>query len=221
MSVEYNGLSFERLGHASVRIETGDGTVIYIDPWTEVLDDEPGDGDVVFVTHDDFDHYDPEGIEAVAGPDATVAVYEAVDTSDLGTEVTDLPYAGETTVAGIDVRTIPAYNDPEGDHLDDEGNPFHAEREVTGLLLDIEGTSVYFPSDTDFLSDHESVAADVFIPPIGGHYTMDRHEAAEFARSVDPDLVLPVHYDTFEAIETDASAFEAELEEDGIRVELF
>ena len=59
MSVDYNGLSFERLGHASVRIETDTGTVLYIDPWTEVLDDEPGDGDVVFVTHDDFDHYDP------------------------------------------------------------------------------------------------------------------------------------------------------------------
>ena len=226
MSVEYNGLSFERVGHASVRIETGDGTVIYVDPWTEVLDGEPGDGDVVFVTHDDFDHYDPAGIAAVAGPDATVAVYEAVDTSDLdgeagGLDVVDLPYEGETTVAGIDVRSIPAYNDPEGEHLDDEGNPFHADGEVIGILLDVEGTSVYFTSDTDFLPHQESVTADVFIPPIGGHYTMDRHEAAEFARSVEPDLVLPVHYDTFEAIETDAEAFEAELEADGIRVELF
>ena len=221
MSVEYNGLSFERLGHASVRIETGDGTVVYIDPWTEVLDDEPGDGDVVFVTHDDFDHYDPEGIEAVAGPDATVAVYEAVDTSDLGMEITSLPYEGETTVAGIGVRTIPAYNDPDGEHLDDEGEPFHDEKEVIGILLDIKGTSVYFPSDTDFLSHQGSVTADVFVPPIGGHYTMDREEAAEFARSVDPDLVLPVHYDTFEAIETDASAFEEDLEADGIQVELF
>jgi L-ascorbate metabolism protein UlaG (beta-lactamase superfamily) len=50
---------------------------------------------------------------------------------------------------------------------------------------------------------------------------MDREEAASFARSVDPDLVLPVHYDTFEAIETDADAFAEELEADGIRVELF
>jgi L-ascorbate metabolism protein UlaG (beta-lactamase superfamily) len=220
MSVEYEGLSFERPGHASVRIDAGE-TVVYIDPWTEVLDGEPGDGDVVFVTHDDFDHYDPEGIAAVAGPDATVAVYEAVDTDDLDFDVIDLPYEGEATVAGIDVRAIPAYNDPEGEHLDDEGNPFHADGEVIGLLLDLGGTSVYFPSDTDFLSHHESITADVFIPPIGGHYTMDREEAASFARSVDPDLVLPVHYDTFEAIETDADAFAEELEADGIRVELF
>ena len=220
MSVEHGGLTFDRLGHASVRIATGD-TVVYIDPWTEVLDDEPGDGDVVFVTHDDFDHYDPEGIAAVAGPGVTVAVYEAVDTSDLEYDVVDLPYEGEVTVAGIDVRTIPAYNDPDGDHVDDEGNPFHADGEVIGLLLDLDGTTVYFPSDTDFLPHHGSVTADVFVPPIGGHYTMDREEAAAFARSVDPELVLPVHYDTFEAIETDAAAFVEELEADDIRVELF
>jgi len=71
------------------------------------------------------------------------------------------------------------------------------------------------------LDDHHgSISVDVFLPPIGGHYTMDRHEAAAFARSVEPALVIPVHYDTFEAIETDVGAFAAELEEAGIRVEV-
>ncbi|MDS0477565.1 MBL fold metallo-hydrolase [Natrinema sp. 1APR25-10V2] len=221
MTVDYEGLTFERIGHASVRLETEDGTTIYVDPWGEVLEDEPADGDVVFVTHDDYDHYDPDAIEAVAGPDATVAVYEAVDTADLAFDVVDLPHQGETTVAGIDVRTVPAYNDPDGDHVDDDGNPFHAEGEVVGLLLTIDGTTVFFPSDTDFLEHHESISADVFVPPIGGHFTMDRREAADFARRVDPELVLPEHYDTFEPIETDAEAFAAELEGDDIRVELF
>lgn len=45
---------------------------------------------------------------------------------------------------------------------------------------------------------------------------MDRHKPADFARSFAPELVLPVHYDTFEAIETDMEAFVAELEDDGI-----
>ena len=220
-TVDYEGITFERLGHASVRLETADGTIIYVDPWSEQLEGEPGDGDVVFVTHDDMDHYDPDAIEAVAGDDATVAVFEAVDTSDLERDVVDLPYAGEVTVDGVDVETVPAYNDPAGDHVDEDGAPFHAEGEVTGLLLDLDGTTVYFPSDTDFLDHHESIAADVFVPPIGGHFTMDRSEAAAFARSVDPDLVLPEHYDTFEPIETDAEAFAADLEADGIRVELF
>jgi len=221
MSVTYEGLEFERPGHASVRIETGDGTVIYVDPWGEVLAGEPEDGDVVLVTHDDMDHYDAAAIEAVAGPDATVAAYEAIDTGDLAFDVVDLPREGEATVAGIDVRTLPAYNDPEGDHVDEDGEPFHAEGEVIGLVLTLEGATVFFPSDTDFLPHHESITADVFVPPIGGHFTMDRHEAADFARSVDPELVLPEHYDTFEPIETDAEAFADDLEADGIRVELF
>ncbi|WP_207587365.1 MBL fold metallo-hydrolase [Halomontanus rarus] len=220
MAVEYEGLTFDRLGHASIRIETEDGRVVYVDPWSEVLADAPGDGDVVFATHDDFDHYDPEAIEAVGGTDATVAAYEGIGTDELGS-VVDLPLEGTLTVDGIDVRTLPAFNDPDGDHVDDEGDPFHAEGEVIGLVLTVADVTVFVPSDTDFLAHHESVSADVFVPPIGGHYTMDRHEAADFARSVDPDLVLPVHYDTFEAIETDADAFADELESDGIRVDLF
>ncbi|WP_226481831.1 MBL fold metallo-hydrolase [Natrinema amylolyticum] len=214
MSTTYEGITFERPGHASKRLETPDGTVIYVDPWGEQLEDESGDGDIVFVTHDDMDHYDPAAIEAVAGPDATVAIYEAVDTSDLDRDVVDLPYSGETTVDGINVETVPAYNDPDGDHLDDDGMPFHADGEVIGLLLTIDGTTV-------FLEHHESITADVFVPPIGGHFTMDRSEAAAFARSVEPELVLPEHYDTFDPIETDAEAFADDLEADGIRVELF
>lgn len=219
MQVDHEGLRFERLGHASVRI--ADGTVIYIDPWSEVLTGEPGDGDIVFVTHDDPDHYDPEAVAAVAKPEATVAAYDAVDAGGLDLEVVGLPHEGERTVAGTSVETVPAHNDPDGAHVDDEGEPWHAEGEVVGLLLTVDGTTVYFPSDTDFLPHHESVRADVFLPPVGGHYTMDRHEAADFARSVDPDLVLPVHYDTFDAVETDADAFVDDVTADGRRVELF
>ena len=82
---------------------------------------------------------------------------------------------------------------------------------------------MYFASDTDFLNEHEGLSGDVdvFIPPIGGHYTMDRHEAVAFAESLDPALVLPVHYDTFEAIETDAKAFKQTVEASGIPVRLF
>jgi L-ascorbate metabolism protein UlaG (beta-lactamase superfamily) len=220
MRVGHEGLQFERLGHASVRIETGDA-VVYIDPWSEVLDGAPGDGDVVFVTHDDPDHYDPDAIAAVAKPDATVAAYETVDTSDLEFAVRGLRHEGERTVAGMTVETVPSHNDPDGPHVDDDGDPWHAEGEVVGLLLTVDGTTVYFPSDTDFLPNHESVRADVFLPPIGGHYTMDRHEAADFARSVAPDLTLPVHYDTFETVEADADAFAEELAADGFRVGLF
>jgi L-ascorbate metabolism protein UlaG (beta-lactamase superfamily) len=226
MTVDYNGHTFERLGHASVRITTSDGQALYIDPWTEVLADrEPHDANVVFVTHDDFDHYDPDAIENVATEDTTIVAYEDVDTSDLvGAEaVWSLSQDEELTVDGITVQAVPAYNRADGEHVDDNGEPFHAQNEVIGLLLSIEGTTVYFASDTDFLDEHEELTADVdvFIPPIGGHYTMDRHEAAAFAERLAPDLVLPVHYNTFEAVETDADAFKEAVETNGSTVQLF
>jgi L-ascorbate metabolism protein UlaG (beta-lactamase superfamily) len=92
---------------------------------------------------------------------------------------------------------------------------------VIGLLITVTETTIYFTSDTDFLAHQETVTADGFIPPIGGHYTMDRHEASAFARSVDPELVLPVHYDTFDPIETDVDAFLKEMADAGIRAETF
>lgn len=224
MSATYDGITFEHLSHASVRITTEDGQILYIDPWSEVLGDrEPHDADVVFVTHDDFDHYDPDAIARVSSDETTVIAYEGVDTSDLaaGGAVWSLSYDADLTVDGIAVQAVPAYNRADGEHVDEDGAPFHAQHEVIGLVLSIEGTTVYFASDTDFLDEHTELRATVFIPPIGGHYTMDRHEAATFVENLDPDLVLPVHYDTFEAIETDANAFKQDVETTETAVHLF
>lgn len=221
MPVEHRGMTFERLGHASIRIETPDGTVLYIDPWSQVIDGTPGDADVVLSTHDDLDHYDPEAIDAVSHSETRIAVYDAIDTGSLDRPVTGLSMDESTVIDGIEVRTVPAYNRPDGDHVDEDGTPFHAEGEVIGLVLTIAGMTVYFPSDTDFLTELDDIRADVFLPPIGGHFTMDRHDAARFTESVDPELVLPVHYDTFEQIETDAEAFADAVESTDRTVTLF
>ena len=53
---------------------------------------------------------------------------------------------------------------------------------------------------------------DVALLPIGGHYTMDRHDAVVAAEFVGAGTVIPMHYDTFPPIETDAEAFKAEVE---------
>ena len=48
--------------------------------------------------------------------------------------------------------------------------------------------------------------------PIGGHYTMDRHDAVTAVEFVNPTTVIPCHYDTFPPIETDAEAFKGDVE---------
>jgi L-ascorbate metabolism protein UlaG (beta-lactamase superfamily) len=146
MSATYDDLTFERPGHATVRIETDEGTVIYIDPWADVLGGSPGDGDVVFVTHDDPDHYDPDGIAAVASPDVTVAVFEAIDTGDLEYDAISLPQEGTASVDGIEVETHPSYNEPDGEHVNDLGRPFHARGEVIGLVVTLDRTRIFYPT---------------------------------------------------------------------------
>ena len=220
MPQQHDGVTVELLGHASIRIETADGSVIYVDPWADMLDVDPIPADYVLITHDDPDHYDPDAIETVITDDTTIAAYGGVDTSNLSADVTSLSIEETYDFGDFELTTTPAYNREGGPHVDPDGNPYHATNEVIGLLLTIDGTRLWYPSDTDVLRAHHDYDVDILVPPIGGTYTMDRHEAAELAVSLQPDLVIPVHYDTFEAVETDVEAFKGELEADGISVSI-
>ncbi len=227
--IEHAEISLSWLGYATVRIQGAD-SVVYVDPGRYgVLDGyEGGDGTIVCVTHGH--HYDPAGIRTVAGSDAELVLYEGINTHRIDRSVerpSDLPYRSrtvdeETDIAVDDVilRTTAAYNESDGPHVRADGSPYHPRGLGCGYHLTIDGISVYCPGDTDVLEGHDRLDVDVFCPPIGGTFTMDRHEAADLAVALDPDLVVPTHYDTFEAIETDAGAFAADLEERGVRVEL-
>jgi L-ascorbate metabolism protein UlaG (beta-lactamase superfamily) len=101
-------------------------------------------------------------------------------------------------------------------------SPFSAEHGVPigpgcGLVVKIGETTVYHAGDTCLFSDMKLIAqrsdVDVALLPIGGHYTMDRHDAVVAAEFVAASTVIPMHYDTFPAIETDSEAFKSEVEE--------
>jgi L-ascorbate metabolism protein UlaG (beta-lactamase superfamily) len=102
-----------------------------------------------------------------------------------------------------------------------EESPFSAEHGVAigpaaGLVIKIGETTVYHAGDTALFSDMKLIAQrsdiDVALLPIGGHYTMDRRDAAVAVEFVGAATVIPMHYDTFPAIEADAGAFKDEVE---------
>jgi L-ascorbate metabolism protein UlaG (beta-lactamase superfamily) len=103
-----------------------------------------------------------------------------------------------------------------------EEAPMSAEHGVpigtaAGVLVKIGETTVYHAGDTALFSDMKLIAQrspiDVALLPIGGHYTMDRRDAAVAAEFLQAGTVIPMHYDTFPAIETDVAAYKAEVEE--------
>ena len=231
MTVRFGALTVDWLGLATIRLEGRTGAVVYVDPGPEeydALEGEPRDGDLILVSHGH--HYDPDSIRRVAREDAMVLVHEsieadAIDRVEEGPE--DLPFdvervrADESFVLGpLDLFTTPAYNDPEGAHVDETGDPYHPEGEGCGFGVTIDGVTAFWPGDTDALAVPGDLEVDLFFPPIGGTFTMDRSEAAALTERLRPDLVLPVHYDTFEAIETDADAFVVDVANRGVPVVL-
>lgn len=251
MAVEYADLTIDWLGYATVRIEGDGGPIVYFDPgrygvldgtWTPDRPDvvhpmsdaiAPQDGDLVCVSH--AHHYDADGIERVAAPDATVAVCSAIDPASIDRPGAESSTAGietlpgevrtvdaheELAVDGATVRTIPAYNESDGPHVRAAGDPYHRKGEGLGFLLSIGGIDVLVPGDTDVLPGHRALDVEVFLPPIGGTFTMDRKEATDLAELLDPRLVVPTHYNTFGAIETDDRAFAADVASRSIPVAL-
>ena len=85
-----------------------------------------------------------------------------------------------------------------------------------GFVITIGGVTVYHAGDTCLFGDMKLIAernpVDVLLLPIGGHYTMDRHDAVIAAEFVGAKTVIPMHYDTFPPIETDSAAFKSDVE---------
>ena len=85
-----------------------------------------------------------------------------------------------------------------------------------GVVVNIGGKTLYHLGDTALFSDLKLIAertpVDVAFIPIGGHYTMDRHDAVVAAEFVGAEIVIPVHFNTFPPIETDAEAFKKDVE---------
>jgi L-ascorbate metabolism protein UlaG (beta-lactamase superfamily) len=85
-----------------------------------------------------------------------------------------------------------------------------------GLVIGLGGKVVYHLGDTCLFSDLKLVGerdtVDVALIPIGGHYTMDRHDAVKAADLVGASTVIPCHYNTFPPIEADAAAYKADVE---------
>jgi L-ascorbate metabolism protein UlaG (beta-lactamase superfamily) len=245
MTVRHGNLRLDWFGYATLRIETDDGFVAVLDPgrygvldgtWTPdtegvghppATDYRAGDADLVCITHDH--HYDSDGVRRVAGEDATVLAFDAVDADNIGRDVepvAELPYdvrrvhtGQELSVGPAGVRVLPAQNLPDGPNATD-GEPLHPEGFGCGFELELGGERLVWTGDSDVLEFHADLDATVFCPPIGRSFTMDRHAAAELAGEMMPDLVVPIHYNTFEALEADSGAFAADVARRSVPVAL-
>ncbi|MEM2104650.1 MAG: metal-dependent hydrolase [Candidatus Bathyarchaeia archaeon] len=192
-------------GHAAFKIELN-GKSVLVDPW---LDENPASpvkaseierADIVYVTHDHFDHLG----DSIAICRKTNAVF--VSTFELSSyarengvkNIAGLNIGGCVEIEGIKLRMVHAF------HTCSRGAP-------TGVVVEGEGKNVYHAGDTGIFGDMQIIGElyniDLALIPIGGYYTMGVFEAAEAVRLINPKAVIPMHYKTFPVLAQSASEF--------------
>ena len=186
------------LYHASIVLYDN----IYIDPYK--IENETHNAKYLFITHSHYDHFSIEDIEKVRNedtiffvtPDCKEKLLEiGVDENRIVTVAPDEMYR----VNKIEMQVIPAYNVNKEYHKKEYG--------WVGYLIKINGVTYYITGDTDVNEDIQNIKYDVLFVPIGGTYTMDYKEAADYTNSIKPKYVIPIHYGTIVGKKEDGIEF--------------
>ncbi len=187
--IKLGEISVVWFGHASFMITDGEHYV-YVDPY--VLPDKTQKADIVLVTHDHFDHFNPAKIKLLQDKNTEViGPFGVVSKLGHGIETK----AGERHSFGrIKIKSVEAYNNNK---FRAPGQPFHPRGLGVGYVIGINDIDVYHAGDTDDIKEMKNLeSVDVALLPIGGTYTMTVHEAASAALAFKPRFLVPMHYNS-------------------------
>lgn len=190
-------MNIEYYGHSCFKITAkpaGRGqeeVTIFIDPFDKKVGLRPpqGQADLVLVSHHHFDH---DNVSALKG--------EPV--------VFDIP--GEYSIKGVNIIGLQTFHD----------NKEGAERGLnTIFLLEAEDLKICHLGDLGCDLTEKQIEelgeVDVLMIPVGGKYTIDAKKAEEIAKSIEPSIVIPMHYKMKDSTVTDIADEKAFCDEIG------
>ena len=199
------------LGHSCFEIDCTKR--ILIDPF---LDGNPAatvrasevEPDIIVVTHGHSDHLGDTVAIALRTGCKVVCIHELSQyLKSRGIETIGMNIGGTVKVGAISFSMTDALHSSS---IDESGWSFDGGR-AAGIVISIDGISIYHAGDTGLFRDMELISElyspDVAIVPIGGRYTMDPKGAAIAVGMLQPKLAIPMHYNTFEQIEQDPVIF--------------
>lgn len=192
--------NIEVLCHSSIKFNKE--KIIYFDPFK--IESNYNDADIIFVTHDHYDHYSTEDIDKVKKSETKIVAPEDLQTKLLkdGFSQENIilvkPYEKNETY-GIKFETIPAYNISKQFHPKENG--------WVGYIIELNGKRYYVAGDTDITEDNKKVKCDVAFVPVGGTYTMNFKEAAQLVNEIKPKIAVPIHYGSIVGTNQDATDF--------------
>lgn len=193
---------------SSIKIESD--KIVYFDPFK--IENETHDADIIFVTHDHFDHFSIEDIKKIEKEDTVYVIPDSMYNLLGGENVITLYPYEKTLVEGYEVETIPSYNANKDFHTKEKG--------YLAYIVTIDGERIYVCGDCDQNEDNKKVKCDICFVPIGGHYTIDYVEAAKYINELKPNVVIPTHYGDIVGDKMDGERFKELIDKD-IKVELY
>ncbi len=204
-------MNIKWLGHSAFLITTNENLRILIDPFisnnpTAPVTVEELYADVILVTHGHSDHFG-DTMELINRTGALVVCNHelSIYLSRQGFETLGMNIGGTVQVQDINVTMVDAKHSSDFDFVDEVS----AGGSAAGFIIELEdGKKLYHAGDTGLFSDMRNVISHIYSPqiamlPIGDRYTMGPFEAAIAAEWIDPEIIIPMHYNTYPAIEQD------------------
>jgi len=187
---EAGDLRITFFGHASLLFQSG-GRAVYVDPDGRLADfAKLPKADLVLVTHQHGDHFDPAAIAALRQPSTRIIV--TAQCLPLPAGASTMKNGDMARFADMSVEAVPAYNVV---HHRGDGRPFHPRGEGNGYVLGFPGLRAYVAGDTENIPEMAELGdiAVAFLP-MNLPYTMTPEMTALAAKAVKPRVLYPYHY---------------------------
>lgn len=185
------------IGHGTLMFRFG-GKVIHVDPVERFADySKMPQGDIILVTHEHGDHFDPGTIERIAQEETDVLLPKScLSQFEKGTPINN----GETMmIQGISITAVPAYNIV---HMRSEGKPFHPKGRGNGYVVTFGDKKVYVAGDTENVPEMEDLEdIECAFLPMNLPYTMTPQMVAEAAKAINPKILYPYHFGDTDPLE--------------------
>ncbi|WP_226680369.1 metal-dependent hydrolase [Sutcliffiella horikoshii] len=205
-------------GHSVVKVEANGKTILF-DPFItgNGLTDLKADDlkvDVILLTHGHNDHVGDTVDLALKNDALVVAPFELAEYLGWqGVRVHEMHIGGAHEFDFGKVKLTQAFHGSS--YTDYETKTIVYTGMPSGILLTIDGKTIFHAGDTALFSDMKMIGElnniDVAFLPIGDNFTMGPDDAVLAAEWLDASKVVPIHFNTFPVIEQNPHDFVSKL----------